>query len=198
VRTLLIAAILAVLPAMAAAQEDGVLNSAETINPGNFKLMVHPMLLFGDAIPDTDAGVTLRVGYGLMNNADVEGKFTFYDEVMFFAADGEVWLRRGPPFDFSLGGGFHYARTDRSPDFKGFDITAIVSRHLLPRLELYGALDTAFNWYNESAGDFRTFHIVPGIEYAVADDIDLLVEVGVGLNDRAAHYLSGGLAFYLR
>ena len=68
----------------------------------------------------------------------------------------------------------------------------------MPRLEVYGALDSAFNWYGNSAGDFRTFHLVPGIEYAVSDNLDLLVEFGIGLNEQASHYLSGGLAFYIR
>jgi hypothetical protein len=39
---------------------------------------------------------------------------------------------------------------------------------------------------------------VPGIEYAISQDIDLVAEVGIGLNDDARHYISGGIAFYLR
>lgn len=49
-----------------------------------------------------------------------------------------------------------------------------------------------------SGGDFRTFHLVPGIEYAISDNLDLLVEVGIGLNESASHYVSGGVAFYIR
>jgi hypothetical protein len=197
VRVLMLIFTFALYPAFGYAQDDGVLNSAETINRGNFKLMVHPMLIFGEGNLDNTAGITLRAGYGFTNNFDIEGKVTFYDDVTFIAADAEVWLVRRP-IDFSVGGGFHFARTDVTPDFKGLDVTALVSGYVARRLELYGALDTAFNWYDNSAGDFQTIHIVPGIEYAISDNLDLLVEFGIGVNDRASHYLSGGLAFYVR
>lgn len=196
-RALLLAVCVVVLPAVTYAQDDGVLNSAETINRGNFKLMVHPMLIFGEGNLDNTAGITLRGGYGFTRNFDMEGKVTFYDGVTFFAGDAEVWVARSP-IDFSVGGGFHFANADGPGDYKGLDFTALASGHVARRLELYGALDTAFNWFNNSGGDFRTFHLVPGIEYAISDNLDLLVEVGIGLNDRAAHYLSGGLAFYIR
>lgn len=196
-RTLLLIFMFVLVPSLGYAQDDGVLNSAETINRGNFKLMVHPMLIFGEGNLDNTAGITLRGGYGFTNNFDIEGKVTFYDDVTFFAADAEVWLVRAP-IDFSVGGGFHFARADVSPDFKGLDLTALVSGHVARRLELYGALDTAFNWYENSSGDFQTVHVVPGIEYAISDNLDLLVEFGIGINDRASHYLSGGLAFYIR
>ena len=196
-RLILLVLTLVVFPSFTYAQDDGVLNSAETINRGNFKLMVHPMLIFGEGNADNTGGVALRAGYGLTNNFDMEGKLTFYEDVTFFAADAEVWLARGA-VDFSVGGGFHFANVDNSSDFRGLDATALVSGHIAPRLELYGALDTAFNWYDNSGGDFRTVHIVPGIEYAISDNIDLLVEVGIGVNDAAANYLSGGVAFYIR
>ena len=197
IRTLLLVLTLVAVPVLGYAQDDGVLNSAETINRGNFKLAAFPILIFGEGNRDNTFGIGLRGGYGFTDNFDVEGKVTFYDDVTFIGADAEAWLVRGP-IDFSVGGGFHFAQADASPDFKGLDLTALFSGHLAPRLELYGALDTAFNWYNNSGGDFKTIHIVPGIEYAISDNLDLLVEVGLGVNDNASHYLAGGLAFYIR
>ena len=197
IRTLLLVLTLVAVPVLGYAQDDGVLNSAETINRGNFKLAAFPMLIFGEGNRDNTFGIGLRGGYGFTDNFDVEGKVTFYDDVTFIGADAEAWLVRGP-IDFSVGGGFHFAQADASPDFKGLDLTALFSGHVAPRLELYGALDTAFNWYNNSGGDFKTIHIVPGIEYAISDNLDLLVEVGLGVNDSASHYLAGGLAFYIR
>jgi hypothetical protein len=41
-------------------------------------------------------------------------------------------------------------------------------------------------------------HLVPGIEYRLADNLDLLFEVGIGLNDDSHNYLSFGLSLYLR
>ena len=45
---------------------------------------------------------------------------------------------------------------------------------------------------------YDTVHLVPGIEYAISQDIDFVAEVGLGLNDDARHYISAGIAFYLR
>ena len=75
-RLLLLIFTVVVLPSFTYAQDDGVLNSAETINEGNFKLMVHPMFIFGEGNLDNTAGVTLRAGYGFTNNVDMEGKLT--------------------------------------------------------------------------------------------------------------------------
>ena len=48
-RLALIAAVVTVLaPAAAGAQDFGVMESAETINTGNFKLSVNPMFVFPD------------------------------------------------------------------------------------------------------------------------------------------------------
>jgi hypothetical protein len=69
---------------------------------------------------------------------------------------------------------------------------------VLPKLEIYGGLDIATNDIEDSDDNFHTVHLVPGIEYAISQDIDLVAEVGIGLNDDARHYISGGIAFYLR
>jgi len=37
-----------------------------------------------------------------------------------------------------------------------------------------------------------------GIEYRLAEDLDFVAEVGIGLSDDSANYISGGLAYYLR
>jgi hypothetical protein len=39
---------------------------------------------------------------------------------------------------------------------------------------------------------------VPGIEYKLSDNLDLIAELGVGLNDSSANYIAGGVAYYLR
>ena len=62
---------------------------------------------------------------------------------------------------------------------------------------MYVGLDFAFEGLGVP-GDFQTVHLVPGLEYKVNDSIDLLAELGLGLNDSSRHYVSGGIAIYFR
>jgi hypothetical protein len=43
-----------------------------------------------------------------------------------------------------------------------------------------------------------TAHLVPGIEYALSNDVDVVAEVGVGLHDDSSNCVSAGIAYYLR
>jgi hypothetical protein len=200
-RTAIAGLALAVLiPASAAAQDFGVMNSAETINRGNFKLMGNPIVLFGRDGGDGDTGIGVSGGYGFTDRFDVEGKLAFFDDITFVGVDAEYWLVQNEPVDVSVIGGFHVGNADLGFDTRGLDVTFLASGEIAPRLELYGALDFAVNSYNEDFidDDFTTAHLVPGIEYRVSPDIDLVAEFGIGLNDNSRHYVSGGIAFYLR
>jgi hypothetical protein len=193
-------ALLLATPVVAASQDFGVLNSAETINRGNFKLTGAPMVIFGKNGADDDAGVSIAGGYGINDRFDVEGRVSFFDGVKFFGADAEYWLRKNRPVDFSVAGGFHIGNGDQQFDTTGIDLTFLASGRVAPRLEIYGGLDLAFNSINEDFidDDYTTVHLVPGIEYSIAEDIDLVAEVGLGVNDDSHHYVAGGLAFYFR
>ena len=48
------------------------------------------------------------------------------------------------------------------------------------------------------AADFKTVHLVPGIEYRINEKVDFVAETGIAVNDFARHYLTGGLAIYWR
>jgi hypothetical protein len=179
------------------------MNSAETINRGNFKLMGNPIVLFGRNGADNEIGIGVAGGYGFTDRFDVEGKLAFYDDITFLGADAEYWLVRDEPVDVSVIGGFHFGNAnedDGGLDTVGLDFTFLASGPVSPRLELYGALDFAVNAFTSDFvdDDYTTVHLVPGIEYAVSPDIDLVAEFGIGLNDDSDHYLSGGIAFYLR
>ena len=50
----------------------------------------------------------------------------------------------------------------------------------------------------DSDDDFRTVHLVPGIEAAISSDLDFLAEFGVAADDRSSNYFAIGLAFYFR
>jgi hypothetical protein len=173
--------------------QDAVMNSAETINPGNIKLA-------GYAVRDMDAdetGLVARAGIGFGGGVDVEGRVGFYDGLRYFGGDLELWVVRGP-LDVSVGGGFHQRDFEAGPDVFGIDAFAIASGHLNPDLELYGSLDLDFERPDEPLGDFTLAHAVAGLEVAASDSMDLHVEGGLGINDRSPDYLAAGIAIYLR
>jgi hypothetical protein len=191
---------LLVLPPVARAQDFGVLESAETINRGNFKLKATPMLVFGKNGAENEVGIGLQAGYGFTDRFDAEGGVALFDGVKYFGANAEYWMVRDRRVDVSATAGLHWGRGDAVFDTTGFDLRFHASTHATPRLELYGALDLAFESITEDFIDdsFTTVHLVPGIEYRITDDVDFVAELGLGLNDDSWHYLAGGIAFYLR
>ena len=198
-RLALIAAVVSVLaPAAASAQDFGVAESAETINTGNFKLSVNPMFVFPE-VGDNEIGAGLRFGYGFTPRFDMEAKAAFYDGLTFFGGDFEYWLVKNRAWDVSGGAGIHFARGDAFADSTGIDLTLLASSHIARRLEFYGGLDIAIEEVDDDQGeDFTTFHLVPGIEYAISDDLDFVAEGGFSLNDDGSHYFSVGLSYYIR
>ena len=193
---------LLLMPVAARAQDFGVMESAETIDRGTFKLKVNPMWLFGRDGADGAAGVNIGAGYGVTDRFDVEGAVAFYDDFKFFGGNAEYWLLRRDEhdIDMSVSGGVHFGRGEFLLDRRGIDLTFLVSKLIRPRLELYGGLDFAFESIEDDffEDDFTTVHLVPGIEYAINQDLDFVAELGLGLNNNSNHYISGGLAYYFR
>ena len=196
-RLALVIAGLILIPAAAHSQDFGIMESAETIDQGNFKIRANPMFLLGRNGGDTDPGVAVLAGYGVTPRFDLEGGLAFYDGVTFFGANAEYWLVRDAPLDFSVAGGLHRRTGDATADYNGIDLTFLASGHATPNLEIYGGLDLAFEGIGVP-GEFKIAHLVPGLEYRVNDMIDLLAEAGVALNDNSRHYISGGIAIYFR
>lgn len=193
---LLLCALLAITPALAQAQDFGVMESAETINKGNFKLRGSPTFIFGKDL-DRMTGVSIAGGYGFTPRFDVEGQLAFYDNLTFFGANAEYWVVKDRQLDFSIAGGLHGRTGDAAFDGFGVDLTFLASKHVGPKLEIYGGVDVSFEQV-EDFDDYRTVHVVPGIEYKLGEDLDFVAELGLGVNDRSRHYFSIGLAFYLR
>ncbi len=75
-----LAACVLLLPTLAHAQDFGVMESAETIDRGNFKLKVNPMFILGDG--DTRTGIVGGVGYGFTDRLDVEANLAKYTTLM--------------------------------------------------------------------------------------------------------------------
>jgi hypothetical protein len=197
-RVLLITACLVAAPAAALAQDFGIAQSAETINKGNFKLRVNPLIVFGKDAEENRVGVAALIGYGFTSRFDLEGGVAFYEDTTFITANAEYWVLKHSPIDVSVSGGWHQRFVDDADGFHGIDLTFLASGHVGRRLELYGGLDFAFEGLGSDTEDYTTVHLVPGIEFKINDSIDLVAEFGAALNDRSRHYLTGGLAFYWR
>lgn len=195
VRVAAFAVCVMVLPMLAAAQDFGVMNSAETINKGNFKLTGNPIIVFGKGSLDNEIGVAVSGGYGFTERFDAEARLAVFDGLTYFGADAEYWVVKGQKVDFSVAGGLHLGNGDGF-DTTGLDLTFLASGHIAERLELYGALDFARNKINDTSIDFTTVHLVPGLEYRISPKLDFVGEVGLALNDDSSHYMSVGFALY--
>jgi hypothetical protein len=194
---LALGSLMVLAPALAGAQDFGVMNSAQTIQSGAVKLSGFPVFTFGQG--DDDVGLSLLAGYGLTSFFDIEGRFAIYDDVKFGGIDAEIWFLRGRDVDLSATVGYHAGFGDII-DTQGVDVTLTGSRVLRPGLELYGALDFAFNTIDDVPGDndYTTAHLVPGVEYRLRENLDFVAEIGVGLTDDSRNYVAAGLAFYIR
>jgi hypothetical protein len=185
-------------PTIAHAQDFGVMESAETINKGNFKLKVVPMFILGSG--DTQSALVAGVGYGFTETFDFEANFARRKDVTIVGGNVEYWLIKGQkPLDLSASAGFHFAKSDFG-DQTGVDVTVIASHAATKQLDVYAALDMAFNKYRDNFpnNNYTQAHLVPGVEYKVHPDLDLLAEFGVALNDKGDNYVSFGLAYYIR
>ena len=194
--TLLIAGLI-LIPAAAQAQDFGIMESAETIDRGNFKIRGNPMFVLGRDGGEADPGVAALAGYGFTPRFDLEGGVAIYDGVTFFGANAEYWLVKRAPLDVSVAGGLHRRTGDGTSAYNGIDVTVLASGRATPRLDIYGGLDLAFEGIDVPGG-FKTAHLVPGLEYKVNDRIDVVAEAGLALNDSSRHYVSGGIAVYFR
>ncbi len=190
-----------------AAQFIGVLQSAETMDRGTFKLMVAPIMISGEDGADDEFGVAARGGYAFTEYFDAEAKLGFFENGTFVGVDGEYWIFRGPGknsgFDFSLTGGLHWMfGSDNRYDTMGFEITPQLSGHVNENLELCGSLDVSFESIQDAPqgtdDSFTRVHLVPGIEYRLSDAFDLVAEFGIGLNDNSSNYVGAGITYYTR
>lgn len=187
----------------ASAQTFGIMESAETIQRGNFKLAGYPVFVLGDEGADDELGVVLRGGYGFTDRFDAELGAAFYDGLTLLGGNIEVALIQslgrtpGAGFDLALRGGAHLVRGE-GEDATAVDLAALASTHLTNRLELVGAVHYNRTFLDAPADDLSTVHLVPGLEFRLAETLDFLAEFGLGLDDDASSYLSAGLALYLR
>jgi outer membrane protein with beta-barrel domain len=186
------------LGAGTAQAQNFLMNSAETINKGNFKISGFPTALLGEDGAENEWGIASRLGYGLTPSFDVEAKLAVFDGLKMYGADAEYWLVKGKT-DVSLSGGLHKSDFDGGGDSTAIDLAAIASRKVADRLELYAGGSLSFESIDDADdSSFRRFYIVPGLEYRLAKDLDALAEIGIGVNDESPNYVSFGLSYYVR
>jgi len=186
------------LAAGSAQAQNFLMNSAETINEGNFKISGFPTVLLGEDGGDNEWGIATRLGYGFTPSFDVEAKLAFFDGFKMYGADAEYWIAKGRT-DVSLSAGLHKSDYEGGGDTKALDLAALASRSVARDLEVYVGGSLSFESVDGADdSDFERFYIVPGIEYRVARDLDLLAEIGLGLTDESPNYLSFGLSYYVR
>ena len=84
-------------------------------------------------------------------------------------------------------------------DSKALDLAGLLSGRVADKLELYGGVSVSFESLDDVPdSDFTRLYAVPGLEYKVSEQLDLVAEFGVGLNDDSPNYIAFGLAFYFR
>jgi hypothetical protein len=173
-----------------------LMNSAETIKEGNFKLAIFPTVLFGKDGSDSVWGATGRFGYGISQSIDIEAKVGFFKDISYFGADIEYWFLKGRSINASAALGGHLTNYNGPGDSSGIDAALLISTTPAKRLEIYGGLKFAFDSIKNSDQNYTLVHLVPGIEYRISDNLDFLAEIGLALNDNSRSYASVGLAFY--
>jgi hypothetical protein len=198
-RNQLLVAAFTLLLAPAVHAQNFLMNSAETINQGNFKISAFPTALLGEDGADNEWGIATRLGYGFTPRLDVEAKAAFFDGLKLIGADAEYWVVKGRT-DVSLAAGLHKADFEgEGPDSTAIDFAAIASRKVASRLEAYLGGSLSLESVDDAEdSSFTRFYIVPGVEYRLAKDVDLLAEVGIGVNDDSPNYLSFGVSYYVR
>jgi hypothetical protein len=199
----LLAGVLLASPACAV--DFGVMETADVVEPGDFKFIAFPLTVRDGPRREHDAGVNVGLGYGLGANLDAEAQIGVYDDITFFGADLEWTYRADRPLELSIGGGAHAADSDFGNPW-GVDLTHIVSYTLpgAPRVRLSGAIDAAYeradpDYATAVGADYEHYwvaYLAPAIQYRITALVDVIAEVGVGLNDDSNDYIAAGISYY--
>lgn len=193
----------------AGAADFAMMETAEPITPGEFKLSGAPVVLDRRGA-DNDAGFVAGIGYGAAPDVDLEAQIASYDDGTWLGGDAEwtAWRARG--MSFSIGGGLHGADLDGGGSAAGVDGMLIFSYAPIQRLAVSAALDAAYDDVNNRGagvpagarfatdGQYERYYVVPGVGYRLMRNLELLAEVGLGLNRDSDDYFSGGMSWYFR
>jgi opacity protein-like surface antigen len=193
----------------AQAADFAMMETAEHITQGSFKLSGAPVLIDRDRASN-DGGFIAGLGYGLGHDLDLEGQLAAYEDGTWVGADLEWRAWREGSTAFSIGGGLHGADLDGGGSAAGAEATAIFTYMPVHRLALSAALDATYDDVNNrdasvpadarfpTDGQYDRYYAVPGVDYQLTHNLDLLAEIGLGLNADSDNYVSGGMSWYFR
>lgn len=182
--------------ASSAAAQDALMTSASGVTRGSYLVTAYPVL-----IPrgEDEAGFFLRGAYGATERVALRASLGFYNDLTYLGAAGELQLPRRVPVDLSLALGIHYSGfVDGGADILGFDLALVGHRAVAARCALYGGFDLDFERPEAPFDVFTRARFVAGVETALLDRMRILVEGGLGFNERSPDYLSVGLTLRLR
>jgi hypothetical protein len=172
-----------------------VLMTTSGLTRGSSEITSYPVL-----IPkgDDEVGVFVRGAHGLTERLAVRASLGFYNDLTYLGAVGDYQLPRWLPVDLTLSAGLHRSGFEESADIFGFDL-GLVGRHpVASRVALYGGLDLDFELPDAPFDAFTRARLVAGLDTRIVDNVALLIEGGLGFNDRSPDHLSVGLAVRLR
>src|SRR5215468_8348213 len=160
---------LAVLTVPARAQTF-VMRSADTITQGDLRFSAFPVGLFGrNGGPDRWGGAA-TLGYGITDRVDLTGRL-----------------------------GAHKALVTGAPDSTAVDVSMLMGGRVSPSLRVSGGVTVSFESLDDQrrSTNFRRVYLLPGFEYRINRNLDLIAEFGAGLNHDSPHYLTVGFAVYV-
>src|SRR5262245_23111196 len=141
----------------ASAAEFGMMETAERISRGMFKLSGYPVMVDR---ADDESGLALGLGYGLPYGMDVEGQIARYGDGTFPGADPAWAAWHGNRMAAAIGSGLHGGDLDEGGRALGADATAIFSYMPMHRLALSAALDASYDDVNN-----RDANVSPGSRF---------------------------------
>lgn len=185
---------LGVLGAPAGAQ-DFIQSSAQPIPAGDLGLTGYPTVLFAKNNGPDRWGGSARVGYGIADNFDVQGKVAAFNGFTLVGADATLRILSGD-VDLAASVGGHQALMQFAPDSTALDLAwlsgARVSRRLRVEAGMCLSLETVHNVRNSG---FSRLYVVPGINYRVSREVAVVSQLGLGLNHNSPDYLTAGFSF---
>ena len=181
--------------ASSAAAQDALMPTPSGLTPGSYLVNTYPVLIPGD---DDEVGFFVRGARGLTERLSVRASLGLYNDLTYLSATGDLMLPRKIPVDLSLSFGLHRSGFEKSADIFGFDLALVARRPVSTRFALYGGFDLDFELPEAPFDAFTRARFVAGVDTRILDSIRLLVEGGLGLNDRSPDYVSVGLAVRFR
>ncbi len=159
-------------------------NSAGTLRPGRFSLGIAP-IFFVDR--GSDVGLFLHGGVGIARNMDLSLKFRLNNNDTYFGGDLEFALLKGMP-TLSLAAGMH------AYNKMGIDVTFNLTFPIRKIASLYGCLDLDVE-FNDHDTNLPLWGVI-GFEVMARRQLGILMEIDIGITERAPNMFGIGLCVY--